>query len=59
MYDGLGVVAVVVLSDVCNGGEGRRGRRGEDGGDGVRLWGLQDLLLHVALCLGTRDTEAD
>lgn len=59
VYDGFGMVAVVVLPDVCDGGEGRGGRRGEDGGDGVRLWRLQYLLLHVALCLGTTDTERD
>lgn len=59
MYDGFGMVAVVVLPDVCDGGEGRGGRRGEDGGDGVRLWRLQYLLLHVALCLGTTDTERE
>lgn len=51
--DRFGVVAVVVRPHVGDGGEGRRRRRGQDGRYGVRLRGLEYLLLHVALRLRT------
>lgn len=56
VYDRFGMVAVVVLPDVGDRGEGRRRGRGEDGRDGVRLWRLQDLLLHVPLGLGAAES---
>lgn len=52
-----GVVSVVVLAHVCDRRE-RRGRGwGEDWRDGVRLWGLQNLFLHVTLNLITEMRE--
>lgn len=47
MDDRLGVVAVVVLTYVGDGGEGRGGRWGQDGRNRAWLWGLKDLLFHV------------
>lgn len=57
MDDRLGVVAVVVLPDVGDGGEGRRRRRGQDGGYGLRLRGLQDLFFDITFCLRTKDSD--
>lgn len=57
MDDRFGVVAVVVLPDVGDGGEGRRRRRGQDGGHRLRLRRLQYLFFDITFCLGTKDGD--
>lgn len=57
VYDGLGMVAVVVLPYVGDCGERRRGRRGENGGDGVSFRRLENLLFNIAFYLRTEQGE--
>lgn len=57
MDDRFGMVAVVVLPDVGDGGEGRRRRRGQDGGYRLRLRRLQYLFFDITFCLRTKDGD--
>lgn len=56
MDDRFGVVAVVVLPDVGDGGEGRRRRWGQNGRYRLRLRRLQYFFFDIAFCLRTKDS---
>lgn len=57
VYERFGVIAIIVLPNVGDCGEGWRGRWGQNGRHRMRLRGLENLLLHITFCLGAREKD--